>query len=172
MQPFLERLAAEDRDRLKRVLSVRRYGHDEIVVTQHDVGADVFFVLAGCARATIFSRDGKMVAYRDDRDDRDATPVDPATIDLEIDPEPDLIDMDIDIEVDVEAADLGEIDPGDDVIELTDDLHIADAETAGELHDAVPEEPVGPAVTENPRELFEPAGTDLTTLGEPEDEKE
>ena len=65
LQPFLERLTVEDREQLNGLMAVRRFGHDEIVVTQHDAGADVFMVLEGAARATIFSRDGKMVAYRD-----------------------------------------------------------------------------------------------------------
>ncbi|NQZ95073.1 MAG: molecular chaperone DnaK [Myxococcales bacterium] len=83
----------------------------------------------------------------------------PKAMDLDLEPDP--VGLDIDTEVETED---------NQVVELTDDLHIANTQTASELHDPEPEaEPQ--VLEENPHDLFEPAGTDLTTLDEAEDEK-
>lgn len=62
---FLDRLSEPDRDDLIATLTIRRFSTDEIIITQDETTADVFFVLDGTARATIFSADGKMVAFRE-----------------------------------------------------------------------------------------------------------
>lgn len=46
-------------------MAVRTYRDGEIVIAHEDLTASAYFVLHGTARATIFSADGKMVAYRD-----------------------------------------------------------------------------------------------------------
>ena len=63
--PFLERLTAEDCDALKAELDSKRFSREQFIITQNDESSDVFFVLEGRARATIFTEDGKVVAYRD-----------------------------------------------------------------------------------------------------------
>ena len=63
--PFMERLAPADRAALDLEISPKRFGREEFIITQNDESTDVFFVLEGCARATIFSENGKVVAYRD-----------------------------------------------------------------------------------------------------------
>jgi CRP-like cAMP-binding protein len=62
---FLSRLSEADRDALARRWAVRRYRRDELVIAHEDGGRDVFFVLEGRARATLFSEGGRAVAYRD-----------------------------------------------------------------------------------------------------------
>ena len=62
---FLERLDAEARDVLSQQMTTRRYSRDEIIIGQNEESSDVFFVIEGNARVTIFSEEGKVVAYRD-----------------------------------------------------------------------------------------------------------
>ena len=45
--------------------SERSYRHNELIVAHGDSGRDVFFLLEGRARVTLFSEDGKEIAYRD-----------------------------------------------------------------------------------------------------------
>lgn len=65
MQSFLEKLEPSDRELIGKRFSVRSYERNEIVITQIEESYDVFFVLEGRARATIYSEDGKVVDYRD-----------------------------------------------------------------------------------------------------------
>ena len=62
---FVDRLSPEGRDALERVMVVRSFRDGEVVIAQEEASASVYVVVSGLARATIFSPDGKMVAYRD-----------------------------------------------------------------------------------------------------------
>lgn len=62
---FLDRLSAEDRAVLEELFVVRDYAHGEIVISHLDEDRDVFFVLDGRLRATLYSRSGHEVNYRD-----------------------------------------------------------------------------------------------------------
>lgn len=62
---FLDRLSAGDRAVLEELLVVREYAHGEIVISHLDEDRDVFFVLDGLVRATLYSRHGSEVGYRD-----------------------------------------------------------------------------------------------------------
>jgi CRP/FNR family transcriptional regulator, cyclic AMP receptor protein len=62
---FLSTLEAYDRDALALRWSTRTYKRDETILAHDEAGRDVFFVLEGRARATIYSENGRAVAYRD-----------------------------------------------------------------------------------------------------------
>ena len=62
---FLQRLAAEDRAALEARLIVHNCAQGEIVISHLDQDRDVFFVLEGRVRATLYSRSGREVDYRD-----------------------------------------------------------------------------------------------------------
>jgi CRP/FNR family transcriptional regulator, cyclic AMP receptor protein len=62
---FLSRLGEADRAALGARWTVQRYRRNEMVIAHDDTGRDVYFVLEGRARATIFSEGGRAVAYRD-----------------------------------------------------------------------------------------------------------
>lgn len=67
-ESFLTLLGAGSRAALTQKLVTRRYGEQETVISQADDTREVFVVLEGLARATLYSADGKMVAYRDVRE--------------------------------------------------------------------------------------------------------
>ncbi len=62
---FLDRLSTADRAVLEELFVVRDYVHGEIVISHLDDDRDVFFVLEGRLRATLYSRNGYEVDYRD-----------------------------------------------------------------------------------------------------------
>ncbi len=62
---FLDRLSAGDRAVLEELFVVRNYAHGEIVISHLDEDRNMFFVLEGRLRATLYSRDGHEVNYRD-----------------------------------------------------------------------------------------------------------
>ncbi len=62
---FLDRLSAGDRAVLEELFIVRDYAHGETVISHLEEGRDVFFVLEGRLRATLYSRNGHEVDYRD-----------------------------------------------------------------------------------------------------------
>jgi CRP/FNR family transcriptional regulator, cyclic AMP receptor protein len=62
---FLSRLSDADRAAVAERWSERSYRHSELIVAHGDSGRDVFFLLEGRARVTLFSEDGKEIAYRD-----------------------------------------------------------------------------------------------------------
>ena len=62
---FLARLCETDRVALSARWTERSYRHDELIVAHGDSGRDVFFLLQGRARVTLFSQDGREIAYRD-----------------------------------------------------------------------------------------------------------
>jgi len=62
---FLDGLAPNDRDALDKSLTLRYFDKDQTVLLKDDKSSDIYFVIEGRARATIFSEDGKVVAYRD-----------------------------------------------------------------------------------------------------------
>lgn len=63
--PFLEMIDPAVRKRLRDAMSIRNYEPGSFVLTEDEDGDDVFFVLAGRARATSYASDGKTVAYRE-----------------------------------------------------------------------------------------------------------
>lgn len=62
---FLSRLSEAERAELAARWTMRQYKRDEMIIAHDERGRDVFFVLEGRARATIFSESGRAVAYRD-----------------------------------------------------------------------------------------------------------
>lgn len=62
---FLDEMSKEGREALERMMFTQHFHDGEIVIAQQDLSTSVYLVLRGAARATIFSADGKMVAYRD-----------------------------------------------------------------------------------------------------------
>lgn len=62
---FLQRLAPSDRTALEASLVVHDCAEGEIVISHLDQDRDVFFVLEGRVRATLYSRAGREVDYRD-----------------------------------------------------------------------------------------------------------
>ena len=63
--PFLERLPPEARAELDKAMHVVTVEDGGMVISQEEDSKDVFLVISGQARATIFSDEGKTVAYRD-----------------------------------------------------------------------------------------------------------
>lgn len=62
---FLESLAEEDRTALAARWGVRRHAAKEVVVGHGEETREVFFMLTGRARITVYSEGGKAVAFRD-----------------------------------------------------------------------------------------------------------
>ena len=62
---FLSRLCDADLAALAERWTERRYRHHELIVAHGDTGRDVFFLLEGRARVTLFSEDGREIVYRD-----------------------------------------------------------------------------------------------------------
>ena len=62
---FLSRLYDTDLDALAKRWTERNYRHNELIVARGDTGRDVFFLLQGRARVTLFSEDGREITYRD-----------------------------------------------------------------------------------------------------------
>ena len=64
-QAFLDRLPAADRAAIVTMLTVREYARGANVIHEDDDNTEIFFVLEGAARATIFSEEGRVVSYRE-----------------------------------------------------------------------------------------------------------
>lgn len=64
-EAFLARLPQADHDALARLWTVRAYQAHQLVLAHGDESRDVFFLLEGRARATLFAESGREVAYRD-----------------------------------------------------------------------------------------------------------
>jgi CRP-like cAMP-binding protein len=62
---FLGRLEAADRAAIAARWSEKRYRRGETIIAHDEESRDVFFVLEGTARATVYSEAGRTVAYRD-----------------------------------------------------------------------------------------------------------
>ena len=62
---FLATLRESDLEALAERWNVRSYGRQELIIAHGENGRDVFFVLDGSARVTIFSANGREVAYKD-----------------------------------------------------------------------------------------------------------
>ena len=62
---FLSKLCDADRAALAGRWTERSYRHNEVIVAHGDSGRDVYFLLEGRARVTLFSEDGREIAYRD-----------------------------------------------------------------------------------------------------------
>jgi CRP/FNR family cyclic AMP-dependent transcriptional regulator len=62
---FLSKLCEADLVALAGRWSERSYRHNELIIAHGDGGRDVFFLLQGRARVTLFSQDGREIAYRD-----------------------------------------------------------------------------------------------------------
>lgn len=63
--PFLSGLRSADLAELGARWHVRHYNRNETIIAHEDSDRDVFFVLEGRARATLFSKAGRTIAYRD-----------------------------------------------------------------------------------------------------------
>ena len=63
--PFLSRLTEASRAALAGRWTVRSYDRGETVIAHDEGGRDVFFIIQGRARATIYSEGGREVSYRD-----------------------------------------------------------------------------------------------------------
>jgi CRP-like cAMP-binding protein len=64
-ETFLANLGNADREALTARWSIRKFADGETILAHDEDSSDVFFVLDGRARATVFSEDGRTVAYRD-----------------------------------------------------------------------------------------------------------
>lgn len=62
---FLGRLSEDDRTQLISNLTTKWYAKDEIILAADDESCSLYILLEGHAFATLYSEDGKMVAYRD-----------------------------------------------------------------------------------------------------------
>jgi CRP/FNR family transcriptional regulator, cyclic AMP receptor protein len=62
---FLSKLCEADLATLAERWTARSYRHNEMIIAHGDRGSDVFFLLEGRARVTMFSEDGREIAYRD-----------------------------------------------------------------------------------------------------------
>jgi CRP/FNR family cyclic AMP-dependent transcriptional regulator len=62
---FLSTLGAADRDALASRWSKRKFVRNETILAHDEQSSDIFFVLEGRVRATVFSEDGRAVTYRD-----------------------------------------------------------------------------------------------------------
>ncbi len=62
---FLNQLSPTALAELESLMVQKTYDRDEIVIAQEEESCDVFFVVNGTARVTVYSEDGKVVAYRD-----------------------------------------------------------------------------------------------------------
>lgn len=62
---FLSRLCEADLAALRARWAERSYRNNELIIAHGDSGCDVFFLLEGRARVTLFSEDGREIAYRD-----------------------------------------------------------------------------------------------------------
>lgn len=62
---FLGQLSPTALAELESLMVQKTYDRDEIVIAQEEESCDVFFVMGGAARVTVYSEDGKVVAYRD-----------------------------------------------------------------------------------------------------------
>jgi CRP/FNR family transcriptional regulator, cyclic AMP receptor protein len=62
---FLSRLCDPELAALAERWTERRYRHNELIIAHGDSGREVFFLLEGRARVTLFSEDGREIAYRD-----------------------------------------------------------------------------------------------------------
>jgi CRP-like cAMP-binding protein len=64
-ESFLGRLDGADRAAIAERWSEKRYRRGETIIAHDEESRDVFFVLEGVARATVYSEAGRTVAYRD-----------------------------------------------------------------------------------------------------------
>ena len=62
---FIDRLDPDDLAALEERWTIRRYGRTEMIISHDEQSRDVFFVIEGRARATVYSQGGIAVAYRD-----------------------------------------------------------------------------------------------------------
>lgn len=62
---FLASIEKGPRERLRAAMTIQNYDRNSLVISHKDQTDDVYFVLIGRARATIFSENGKMVSLRE-----------------------------------------------------------------------------------------------------------
>jgi CRP-like cAMP-binding protein len=62
---FMSKLGNADLAAIAQRWSECSYQHNELIIAHGDSDRDVFFLLAGRARVTMFSEDGREIAYRD-----------------------------------------------------------------------------------------------------------
>ncbi len=64
-ESFTSKLDPSDRAALEQRWTISRFARKEIVISHDEQSRDIFFVLEGRARATVYSEGGVAVAYRD-----------------------------------------------------------------------------------------------------------
>jgi CRP/FNR family transcriptional regulator, cyclic AMP receptor protein len=62
---FMSRLSDSDIAALAERWHKHECRHNELIIAHGDTGRDVFFLLEGRARVTMFSEDGREITYRD-----------------------------------------------------------------------------------------------------------
>lgn len=62
---FLSKLCEADLAALSGRWTAHSHGEGELIIAHGDTGRDVFFLLEGRARVTLFSEEGREIAYRD-----------------------------------------------------------------------------------------------------------
>jgi CRP/FNR family transcriptional regulator, cyclic AMP receptor protein len=62
---FMSRLSDSDIAALAERWHKHECRHNELIIAHGDTSRDVFFLLEGRARVTMFSEDGKEITYRD-----------------------------------------------------------------------------------------------------------
>lgn len=62
---FMSRLSDAETAALAERWRKHDYRHNELIIAHGDTGRDVFFLLEGRARVTLFSEDGRAITYRD-----------------------------------------------------------------------------------------------------------
>lgn len=65
LKGFLSDLAEDDRAHLAARMSTRVYKNNEVILAADDTSRSLYVLLEGRAVATLYSEDGKMIAYRD-----------------------------------------------------------------------------------------------------------
>lgn len=62
---FLGTITKPARNRLRKAMTIQNYDRDNLIISHKEETDDIYFVLTGRARATIYSENGKMVSFRD-----------------------------------------------------------------------------------------------------------
>jgi len=65
LKGFLSALSDGERAHLMERMSVRSYKNEEVILAADDTSRSLYVLLEGRAVATLYSEDGKMIAYRD-----------------------------------------------------------------------------------------------------------
>ncbi len=58
-------LNAEERQNVAKLCRGQKYGHEQLIVSHLENTGDVFFIISGTVRVTIYSKTGKEITFRD-----------------------------------------------------------------------------------------------------------